>query len=718
MSSACIPCRRRKSKCDGALPSCSTCTAVYRTECYYDADSDHRRKAALKRDIQSLQQQNDALDVIVASLRSLPEAEAVILLHSLRGDSSIDLVAASLRADVRLPHSYALQTLEADLTLSRSATSTTSFENGTYASMRSQDQSSDDSQALSGDATPGDTPAVWFRTPQDAELVEHLMNLYFAWIHPFYHFFSQDQFLHDMGRGRTNFCSAMLVSALLAYACHYSDRPQARTDPNNPNTAGDHFFAEAKRILDRDQTSCLTTVQALGIMALRECSHGRDGNGYKYAGMCVRMALELGLHLSVVGSGLRSADVEARKITFWAAFNLETICSVGFGRLSQLPRAAADIQKPSANDRSESLPWEPYVDTNFMLSPTVEQPARPMLFIDQLSQLSELSSDMVNTFYAPQERLTSRGLAATYAQYQEWYQKLPAAFCLQNGPLPHVLVLHMYYYACVLHLFRPYIKLDLRGAGLYPRDTCTFCANEISSLVNVLRNIYGLRRVPLAVTWLLLSASTIHLLNLPSESASTHLCQGMHDLQAISVNHQFAAKCVDIVRALAAKWNIPLPEGAAAASTFKEHWPSPPSSTFFAASIPRNSSSGSDTRSGGSESNQDPFPPPEQTSTQLRQQRQRQQQFPTYYSDTTTPMDANQTQMAFWTPFPAQGVPTQQQHWHAGLTINYAQPDSRHQWSMYGGCTGPTTSGAGTHQGAVGSMDEDMGGSAADWSWH
>ena len=81
-----------------------------------------------------------------------------------------------------------------------------------------------------------------------------------------------------------------------------------------------------------------------------------------------------------------------------------------------------------------------------------------MLFTEQLSKLSELASDMVNTFYAPRERFTSRKLAHTYTQYQEWYRDLPSAFRLENTSLPHVIVLHMYYYACVLHLFRPYGK--------------------------------------------------------------------------------------------------------------------------------------------------------------------------------------------------------------------------------------------------------------------
>lgn len=165
---------------------------------------------------------------------------------------------------------------------------------------------------------------MWFRVPQDAEFVEHLLNLFFSWVHPFYCFLSRDHFLYDMGRGRTDHCSAMLVNALLSFACHYSDRPSARADPGNPATAGDAYFAEAKRLLNQSERACVTTVQALGIMSARECSQGRDSNGYQLAGRCVRMALELGLHLSTMASGLRPSEVESRKVTFWGVFNLET----------------------------------------------------------------------------------------------------------------------------------------------------------------------------------------------------------------------------------------------------------------------------------------------------------------------------------------------------------------------------------------------------------
>lgn len=407
------------------------------------------------------------MDVIVASLRTLPEDEAVSLLHNLRSDTSPGQLAAVLRNNVKLPPSFASQTLEADFARQLSPSPSKSrLERKNHPV--SSTSSTDESASLSRTATPTEAPTVWFAAPQDAELVEHLLSLYFCWVHPFYQLFSRDHFLHDMGRGRTEFCSAMLVNALLSIACHYSDRPAARTIGGGSNTAGDHFFAEAKKELNTTEKPSLTVVQALGIMSIREASQGRDSNGYQYAGRCVRMALEMGLHLSVVGSAMRPPEAEVRRVTFWGVFNLETFVSsfsdrlspfeliegsmtaVGFGRLSQLPRAAADIPKPAILDRTENQTWRPYEDANLAISPSAEQLSLSMLFVEHLSKLSELASDMVNTFYAPRERFTSRGLANAYGMFQEWHRSLPDAFRLENTALPHVLVLHMYYYACIL----------------------------------------------------------------------------------------------------------------------------------------------------------------------------------------------------------------------------------------------------------------------------
>lgn len=120
----------------------------------------------------------------------------------------------------------------------------------------------------------------------------------------------------------TNYCSSLLVNAMCSYACHFTDLKAARKDPNDPKTAGDHFFEKAKQLLhDDDETSCLTTVQALAVMSVREPSAGRDSTGYRYIGRAVRMALELGMHLK---HSKPTKDDWIRQDTTWALYILET----------------------------------------------------------------------------------------------------------------------------------------------------------------------------------------------------------------------------------------------------------------------------------------------------------------------------------------------------------------------------------------------------------
>lgn len=165
----------------------------------------------------------------------------------------------------------------------------------------------------------------WTSITSDPSLISHLLGLYFSWQHPFYVLFSKECFLHDMSKGYNKYCSPLLVNSILALACGCSDRREAWTDPSDPHTAGDHFFAEARKLLYEDDTSSLTTVQALAIMGIREACCGRESRGFQYAGRCTRMALELGLHLSFTSSSdLTPTEIEARKITFWGCFTLDT----------------------------------------------------------------------------------------------------------------------------------------------------------------------------------------------------------------------------------------------------------------------------------------------------------------------------------------------------------------------------------------------------------
>lgn len=228
--------------------------------------------------------------------------------------------------------------------------------------------------------------------------------------------------------------------------------------------------------------------------------------------------------------------------------------------------------------------------------------------------------------------------------------------------------------------------------------------------------MYGLRRVTLAVTSLLLSASTIHLLNLPSEQAANHLSQALHDLESMSVNHKFAARAAEIILALSSKWNIALPEAAAAIAVYRmgSCTASPPPSSFFAASIPRELSGGSQgTRSGDSASIA-PSATPHRESPFLPPQQQGPTSVPFFYSDPTTPLDERTAQAAFWTPFPTQVMPIGQQDLGLG-EFSGSGGQQVHNWAMYGGTGASQTVTDNRHHSDPG-QDHHMGDMDA-WSW-
>ena len=266
--------------------------------------------------------EKDSLVTIIEAIKSYPNAKIADIIEEIRTNNNLDVVAEKLRKNMTLPDisDISLTGERSDQFIGRAA-----FEGGT---IRAYGLSSGLGLA-SGQETPPtqlhDTEEKeWTLVTRDPNVIRCLLKLYFSWLHPFYCFFSERLFWDDFLNNRTGHCSSLLVNAILAIACCYHGREEARSNLLNHNTTGDHFFAEAERILTQQRNAAnLTTVQALALLALREASVGRPNSGFQYFGRCMRMVVELGLHLSVgpENLGLDPRDLEARKITFWACYN-------------------------------------------------------------------------------------------------------------------------------------------------------------------------------------------------------------------------------------------------------------------------------------------------------------------------------------------------------------------------------------------------------------
>lgn len=174
----------------------------------------------------------------------------------------------------------------------------------------------------------------WTEVTKDPQLVMHLMNMYFTWHYTYFTTLSSNLFWRDFKLGRpprdtkhkTEYCTSLLVNAMLSLGCHFTSWPAARADPQDSATAGDHFFREAKRLIlenDEHEKPRLATVQAFALMSVREAGCGREARGWVYSGMSFRMAYDLGLNIDSGSSNLDDEEVDARRITIWGCFQFD-----------------------------------------------------------------------------------------------------------------------------------------------------------------------------------------------------------------------------------------------------------------------------------------------------------------------------------------------------------------------------------------------------------
>ncbi|KAA8567599.1 hypothetical protein EYC84_008074 [Monilinia fructicola] len=367
--------------------------------------------------------------------------------------------------------------------------------------------------------------------------------------------------------GKREHCSELLVNAILALGCRFSTHANARTNPRDSSSAGSHFFAEAARLLkaEKDQ-HCLTTIQSLGLMAIREASAGRSSASIYLSGQSLRLAIEMGLHLEAEGQ-MPSEPIEGsqavRLATFWGAFSLDQAWSLTIGRIPHFSHYTKLTVKPSIVDSVEASPWIPYTDDGALLERNCTQPSNIRSVYATFCELSEIVHKSLYLLYAPGSNFTSNSLLRIYTRYLQWYESIPTALRLGHNFTPAVLFSHMYYHYAILLLFRPFIKLSLLGSSVSPRDVCNQAADAISALAGSYAQLYTLRRTPSFVPHFILASSIIHLVTLGNTKKGTEkVLQGIADLEDMANCHGFSRRACDILRHLARKWNIDVPNNS------------------------------------------------------------------------------------------------------------------------------------------------------------
>ncbi|RDA90318.1 hypothetical protein CP533_0391 [Ophiocordyceps camponoti-saundersi (nom. inval.)] len=610
-ANACTECRKKRAKCDGLKP-CGRCKSLIDVECIYEIPV-RQSKENLRHEIETLRQRQRSSDVIFEALQRLDLSEEV--LQRLRDGQSVETISESIHdtlgsRDGGADHEAIANPRHADDAKTIPSTQAEPWKQSTWqpsshsqtGSTRSSSlpevvswpqespQSSSRMEGLFPDQTPNIMPrsrglelildppctlpvdassssdALWTNVTGDANLVHHLLALYFCWEYPTFASLSKEHFLRDFRAGNPRYCSDILVNALLALGCRFSTNPKSRANPLDPNSSGDHFFEESQRLLNQETDHhSLTTIQALGIMSIREASCGRDSESWYYAGQSIRLAIEMGLHLS-----REDGDEHAvQSATFWGAFALDSAWSLATGSLPQCSRFPCLPPKPTIIGDVEASLWVPYTDDGAPLQRSYEQPSNVRSVYKCFCELSELVHRSLYLLHSPGKPLAARDLLSIYTQFLSWYDQVPEVLRLGHNFTPAVLFAHMYYHFAILLLFRPLIKLRFIGSKVLPRDVCSQAADAIQGLLTSYSQLYTLQRTPSFVPYFVLTSAIMHLAigacsdDVVDDDAAMRdphisevLDQGIKDLVQMAPCHRFAEQALHILRYLARKWNI------------------------------------------------------------------------------------------------------------------------------------------------------------------
>lgn len=125
----------------------------------------------------------------------------------------------------------------------------------------------------------------------------------------------------------------------------------------------------------------------------------------------------------------------------------------------------------------------------------------------------------------------------------------------------------MFFHLQYIHLFRPFLKYAPSSSPLpahvSPRRICTANAGAISKLMRLYKKTWNLRQICNIAVYMLHSACTIHLLNLPEKTARRDITHGIRHLEEIAEDWLCARRTLSILSMLAKKWNCEMPEDAA-----------------------------------------------------------------------------------------------------------------------------------------------------------
>ncbi|KAK7963000.1 uncharacterized protein PG986_003825 [Apiospora aurea] len=557
---ACNPCRLRKTRCDGARPSCRLC--VKRDEkCVYNDKRDAAQDAMDLVELLTLAPYAEALDAL-RLLRST-ENHAVVLSVVTGGDkakgkrdpasqpqqqrpprafvpphSSLELelmtknpiTYAPLRhiSKSELEESNLLRPISAArarkrkpgdppqwhgemmfVSPGRSADAAQIDNDSAAASFRAQESTTNQSPRWNDGLCDARLKSLrvrcWTNVPIPDEAAARVISMYLETDHPLLGMFDPDHFISDLLDQKQQTCSALVVNALLYWGCQmYTAIDKSIAQYTEP------FCNEAERLwaAAEHQDSLLNMVGAQ-LLSLAFVGQGKDHKVLHFLDAALRMGTRLGLFgvPEEVAQARMQAIPESSEAaisnTAWGLFNWSIIVSLFYQQPGvEVPKHPPTVPIPRV-DMSEDSQRSSSAGVTPSHEPSQVQQIMGATF-PRVCELWAMMHDVSLLYHHPKDLVQAGKLSLAFAEmkYREllaWAENLPSQLHRSESNPHHAVILHMWFHAAILDIFRPFLRrhegerLRLRtfsAPDRTPLAAYTASVNQLKHLIVHFRSNY------------------------------------------------------------------------------------------------------------------------------------------------------------------------------------------------------------------------------------
>jgi hypothetical protein len=342
-------------------------------------------------------------------------------------------------------------------------------------------------------------------------------------------------------------------------------------------------------------------VQALVILSATEAAFTRDARGWLYSGMAVRLSADLGLHLDpsedLAEGAVSKRELDVRRTTFWGTFVHDSMWALYVGRAGSINVRDIEVGRPSGGvDRVRGRRWTPGSPSGAEGQGQGQEDGAD--YFDPVETCADanvglciMMRQLSQTVYSDKtisDEALCEFAASMREQFTAWQESLPPELQVdvhdEKGEvfyLPHVLQLHMQFYAISILLHRPFISRSLKhgspssritaAPAEQPREICINASQSIVSLLRIYRRTHTLRRCNVHIVHLIFTAALICIYSAYSsvgEAARrslSHLqicCQALGEIGEAYLN---ANRALEVVICIKREWGSKMMRRAAGA---------------------------------------------------------------------------------------------------------------------------------------------------------